>query len=132
MIILLIEIIIAYILSVMLHEIAHSETAHYLGDNTARRIRRSSLNPFKHFRLSGPRDVPIKLHTDKQYIIVGLAGVVANIVLVLISLFLISVRYFTFLEIMIWMNIFLIVVNIIPVRCLKNDGYMVYKHLIHK
>lgn len=131
MIILVIQIIIAYIISVIIHEIAHSEVASYLKDNTAKKQGRSSLNPFKHFTLTGPKSVPLRLTSDRDYIIANAAGIVASILLALLALFLFSVKEFSFLKVLFWINLALVIVNIIPSYTLKNDGYKIWKHIFH-
>ena len=40
--------IIPVLFSITLHEAAHGYTANYLGDNTAKKLGRVTLNPFKH------------------------------------------------------------------------------------
>jgi Zn-dependent protease len=45
--------IIPIILAITLHEAAHAFVARFLGDDTASRLGRVSLNPFKHIDLMG-------------------------------------------------------------------------------
>ena len=134
MFILIIQIIIVYFLSCVLHEIGHSEVASYLGDNTAKRQGRSSLNPFKHFTLSGFRKVPIRLLSNRDLIVVNIAGIVVNLLLVLLALFLLMIKEFQILNIVIWINIGLVIINGIPMKYkgVTTDGYKIYKHLTNK
>ena len=95
------------ILAIVLHEIAHGYAALKLGDNTAKRFGRLSLNPIKHIDLFGTiilpallyasnvgfifgwaRPVPVnyaKINTRKDMVIVASAGIVTNMALALIS-----------------------------------------------
>ena len=94
-------------LAIILHEIAHGYAALKLGDNTAKRFGRLSLNPVKHVDLFGTiilpallyasnvgfifgwaRPVPVnyaKINTRKDMLIVASAGIVMNIVLAICS-----------------------------------------------
>lgn len=94
-------------LAIILHEIAHGYAALKLGDNTAKRFGRLSLNPIKHIDLFGTiilpallyasnvgfifgwaRPVPVnyaKINTRKDMLIVASAGIVMNIVLAICS-----------------------------------------------
>ena len=40
--------IIPILISITMHECAHAYTANLLGDNTAKKLGRVTLNPFKH------------------------------------------------------------------------------------
>jgi len=131
MFILIIQIIIAYLISVIVHEIGHSEVASYLGDDTAKNQGRSSLNPFKHFTLTGPKSVPIQLTTDRDYIIVNASGIIINILLALFVLLLFNIKEFSFLKVLFWTNLILAIINIIPNSKFKNDGYKIWKHIFH-
>lgn len=94
-------------LAIVLHEIAHGYAALKLGDNTAKRFGRLSLNPIKHIDLFGTiilpallyasnvgfifgwaRPVPVnyaKINTRKNMLIVASAGIVLNIALAIVS-----------------------------------------------
>jgi len=50
------------IFSAVLHEVAHGYTAQYLGDNTAERAGRLTLNPIKHLDLFGSFLMPVLLY----------------------------------------------------------------------
>lgn len=94
-------------LAIVLHEIAHGYAALKLGDNTAKRFGRLSLNPIKHIDLFGTiilpallyasnvgfifgwaRPVPVnyaKINTRRDMLIVASAGIVANLALAIVS-----------------------------------------------
>lgn len=94
-------------LAIILHEIAHGYAALKLGDNTAQRFGRLSLNPLKHIDLFGTiifpallyasnvgfifgwaRPVPVnyaKLNSPNKMLLVASAGIVMNIALALFS-----------------------------------------------
>lgn len=94
-------------LAIILHEIAHGYAALKLGDNTAKRFGRLSLNPVKHVDLFGTiilpallyasnvgfifgwaRPVPVnyaKINTRRDMLIVASAGIIMNIALAILS-----------------------------------------------
>ena len=94
-------------LAIILHEIAHGYAALKLGDNTAKRFGRLSLNPVKHVDLFGTiilpallyasnvgfifgwaRPVPVnyaKINSRRDMLIVASAGIVMNIALAVLS-----------------------------------------------
>ncbi len=53
--------LVVLIFSVVVHEVAHGAIAESLGDNTARRMGRLTLNPFKHLDLFGSLLLPLFL-----------------------------------------------------------------------
>ena len=94
-----------------LHEAAHAYTALYFGDDTAKKLGRVTLNPFKHidkygtivvplalffinpnFIIGWAKPVPVGLDKLKNYKrdfgIICLAGPLSNILIVIVSLFL--------------------------------------------
>lgn len=90
-------------MSIVLHEISHGYTAYLLGDDTAKRLGRLSLNPLNHIDLFGTiilpiilmmtagfafgyaKPVPINPHNFKDYKrgmgITGAAGPLANFII---------------------------------------------------
>ncbi len=54
----LILILVIFLFSVVIHEVAHGQVAEYLGDPTARLAGRLTLNPIKHLDLMGSIIVP--------------------------------------------------------------------------
>jgi len=121
-------------MSCIIHEIGHSEVASYLGDKTARYQGRSSLNPFKHLTLSGFRKVPIRLTDNTDLLIVSIAGITTNLVIIFLAALFLIVKEFQILNIIIWVNIVLVVINVIPMRFkgITTDGYKIMKHIINR
>lgn len=62
----LIVVIVFY--SIILHEISHAQVADWLGDDTARRMRRLSLNPLKHIDPIGTILIPLILYLTAGFI----------------------------------------------------------------
>ncbi|QFY91125.1 site-2 protease family protein [Magnetovirga frankeli] len=54
--------------AITLHEVAHGWVASLLGDDTARKLGRISLNPFKHIDLLGTLLVPILMYVSTGFI----------------------------------------------------------------
>ena len=100
--------IVPVLISVTMHEAAHAYTANLLGDNTAKKLGRVTLNPFKHidrfgtvilplllilmkspFIFGWAKPVPVMFHRLKNplrdMVIVAIAGPLTNIVLAIIS-----------------------------------------------
>jgi len=61
------------ILSVVVHEVSHGYIAYLLGDPTAKRAGRLSMNPFKHLDLTGSFIVPLMLVLLKSSFVFGWA-----------------------------------------------------------
>src|SRR3989338_7291549 len=61
------------ILSVVVHEVSHGYIAYLLGDPTAKRAGRLSMNPLKHLDLTGSFIVPLMLVLLKSSFILGWA-----------------------------------------------------------
>jgi len=99
--------IIPVLISVTMHEAAHGYAANLLGDDTAKKLGRITLNPFKHidkfgtvilplllilikspFIFGWAKPVPVKFHNLKNplrdMVIVALAGPATNIVIAII------------------------------------------------
>jgi Zn-dependent protease len=89
--------------SVVIHEVAHGWVAYRLGDATARWMGRLSLNPIKHLDPIGTlmlflagfgwaKPVPVNLNNipnrRKGLILVSSAGIIANILVAFVALFL--------------------------------------------
>lgn len=96
---LLVAIVVATVLSITFHEMAHGYAAYFMGDNTAKIYGRLSLNPLKHidwigalclavFKFGWAKPVPINpanfKHKKAGLIIVSLAGPVTNFLLAFI------------------------------------------------
>ena len=95
--------VIPALICITLHELCHGLTAYWLGDDTAKRAGRLTLNPLRHldpmgllmlvvFRFGWAKPVPVNMHrfqNPKQGMAVtALAGPVSNVLLSLICLFL--------------------------------------------
>ena len=61
------------ILSVVVHEVSHGYIAYLLGDTTAKRAGRLSMNPLKHLDLTGSFIVPLMLVLLKSSFVFGWA-----------------------------------------------------------
>ena len=108
--------IIPVLISISMHEAAHGYTANLLGDDTAKKLGRVTLNPFKHidrfgtiilpilliiikspFIFGWAKPIPIKFHRLKNplrdMVFVALAGPVINIILALIAASILSIMY---------------------------------------
>ncbi len=90
----------AALLTIILHEIAHGYTAYLLGDPTAKRQGRFSLNPLRHidwlglimlviFKMGWAKPVQVDIryfrHPKRDFALTALAGPVMNFLLALIS-----------------------------------------------
>ena len=69
----LVVIIVPLLFAVTLHEVAHGYVAFKLGDNTAKRAGRLTLNPVKHLDLFGSFLLPVLLKLSGSPIILGYA-----------------------------------------------------------
>ena len=61
------------ILSIIAHEVSHGFVAYLLGDNTAKRAGRLSINPLKHLDMTGSFFVPLMLVIMKSSFVFGWA-----------------------------------------------------------
>ena len=100
--------VVPVLISVTMHEAAHAYAANLLGDNTAKKLGRVTLNPFKHidrfgtvilplllilmkspFIFGWAKPVPVMFHRLKNplrdMVIVAIAGPLTNIALAIIS-----------------------------------------------
>ena len=95
-------------ISIILHEVAHGYMAYFLGDDTAKKVGRLSLNPLKHINLTGlllplmfillnspiiigsAKPVPINYYKLKNkrlgIFLVSIAGISMNLLLAIISI----------------------------------------------
>lgn len=139
----LVVFIIALLFSVGFHEAMHAFTAHWLGDDTAQRLGRLTLNPLKHLDIYTSILLPVVLlllHLPPFFIakpvpfnparvkfeefgaaLIGIAGPLTNFGLaILATLFLrgagnvLSTGVITALETFIEVNVLLFVFNMIP------------------
>ena len=99
-----------------MHEAAHGYAANLLGDDTAKKLGRVTLNPFKHidrfgtvilpillivikspFIFGWAKPIPVKFHRLKNplrdMVFVAIAGPVTNIILALVAASILSTMY---------------------------------------
>ena len=96
------------LLCITIHELCHGLVAYKLGDDTAKRAGRLTLNPLKHidlfglvlmiaFRFGWAKPVPVDIrklrHPKRGMALVALAGPVSNLLLAIVLLFLYGVLY---------------------------------------
>ncbi|MDR3072764.1 MAG: site-2 protease family protein [Clostridiales Family XIII bacterium] len=139
------------VLGITIHEFAHAFTAYKLGDNTAKREKRVSLNPIRHIDPIGfvalflvgfgwGKPVPVNPHAFKHprrdNLLVDVAGVITNFILAFLltgalKLFYdasTSMNYHTFniisevLVAAISINLVLMIFNLLPVPPLDGFG----------
>ncbi len=147
-------IVIVFLFAVSVHEFAHAITAYWLGDDTAKRAGRMTLNPFAHvdffgllflllFRIGWAKPVPMDernfSHPRLYSVLSGLAGPIANLIVALISLYgeayipnLLgsdgAVLATLFFKLSAWVNVMLAVFNFIPLPPL--DGSHIIRALM--
>jgi Zn-dependent protease len=120
--------IIPVLLAVTLHEAAHGFAAYKLGDDTAKRAGRMTLNPFRHvdrfgtlilpgflLLLSSPvilgyaKPVPVDFarlqHPRRDMALVAVAGPATNLVLMMIAIFLLSATALLSGEVRAWLQL---------------------------
>ena len=108
--------IIPVLISITMHEAAHGYTANLLGDDTAKKLGRVTLNPFKHidrfgtvilpllliimkspFIFGWAKPVPVKFNRLKNplqdMVIVAIAGPISNIILAIVAASILSTMY---------------------------------------
>lgn len=101
--------LVAVVIGLVLHEVAHGLAAKWNGDYTAKYAGRLSLNPVKHFDLIGfvmmmlvgfgyAKPVPVNPSNFKHYrrglITVAIAGIVMNIIVAFVAVMIGSLMYF--------------------------------------
>jgi Zn-dependent protease len=134
------------IIGLTIHEASHALSAKLLGDRTAYKMGRVSLNPFKHLSLLGTaalfllgfgwgKPVLVNLYNFKKpklyYLLTSLAGPVSNLLLAAAALGIIYLHPPKILEFIIGIfvvNVILAVVNLVPVPPL--DGSKIWPCLI--
>lgn len=138
------------IISITLHEAMHAFTSHWLGDDTAHREGRISLNPAKHVDLFGTVFLPlITLIIFKAPLLaakpvpfnpnrvrfeefgaalVGIAGPLTNLLLAVagagvanLSQGLLGVEFLQVIETFVWINIALFAFNMMPIPPLDGS-----------
>jgi Zn-dependent protease len=129
--------------SVILHELAHGWVAYRMGDSTAKRLGRLSLNPLRHldpigtlmlflFGFGWAKPVPVNfsnLHdTRKGLMLVSSAGIITNMLLAFLAFFLYRLLspepggvFATLLFYLAQINIILASFNLIPIPPLDGS-----------
>jgi len=139
----LLLILIPILLSIVLHEVAHGYVAYKLGDSTAKRAGRLSLNPLKHidpfgtvilpllliwsgagFVFGWAKPVPVNFYNLKKFrrdmVLVASAGIVVNAILAAIAFGVLEFvdhippAVLTVMQTLFMINLVLILFNILP------------------
>ena len=142
-------IIILFLGIISFHEFSHALSAYLLGDDTAKRFGRLTLNPIAHidligllclffFRIGWARPVPVDTRNfryPKFYgVLTGLAGPFSNLLLAIVMLYLIKILSLYFvpevyiidlLKIGVHLNIMLCLFNLLPLPPL-DGSHIIY------
>ena len=155
-IIYLIMFTVGILFSLIIHECAHGYVALKCGDPTAKMMGRLTLDPRKHLdpigticmlflRIGWAKPVPINprnfMNYRRDYILVSLAGICANLIIFLLSTIITVLIYkyasaqwlsyvFQFFLMLAQMNLGLAIFNLLPVPPL--DGYRVLDQFVFK
>lgn len=141
--------------AITIHEFFHGFAAYKLGDDTAEKMGRLTLNPVAHLDLVGSimlllvgfgwaKPVPVDIYRLKKgnlgVFIVSAAGIIANIICAIVFIFIlkffISAGYMEtnllikFLAFFVYINLALFVFNLLPIYPL--DGYNILESLSPK
>ena len=136
------------LLCITLHELSHGLVAYKLGDDTAKRAGRLTLNPIKHldpmgllmmlvFHVGWAKPVPVNMFKFKNpkrgMAITALAGPVSNIVIAVVFMFLYGAAYIPFgqsdagsyflsmLQLTAYISLGLAIFNLIPISPLDGS-----------
>lgn len=140
--------IIPSVVCITLHELSHGLVAYRLGDDTAKRAGRLSLNPLKHLDIMGllmlvvfhvgwAKPVPVNMfrfrNPKRGMAVTALAGPVSNVLIALVAMFLYGVlfiplgfsnagSYFlTMIELTAYISLGLAVFNLLPISSLDGS-----------
>ena len=147
----------AFLIALSFHECAHAFVAYLLGDDTAKRQGRMTLNPFAHldllgtlflliFRIGWAKPVPFNMQNFKHprfySILTGLAGPAANFIVAMVAFYLMKflpifalsktvlASLMQVLEATAYINVMLGTFNLLPIPPL--DGSHVITALLYK
>ncbi len=133
-----------FIIALTVHEFSHALCAYLLGDPTAKRLGRLTLNPLAHIdpvglilliliRFGWAKPVPFNPHNfthPRIYsILVGLAGPISNLLLAITSIIALhhlplSGLTIQFFQSMVWINVMLGLFNLIPIPPLDGSHFL--------
>lgn len=135
------------VVGLTVHEAAHAITSKWLGDDTAERMGRVSLNPLKHLSLLGTvalfvlgfgwgKPVVVNINNFEKpklyYLLSSLAGPASNVVLCVLALGILYLRPGSIVEFVcmsiFFINAILAVINLLPVPPL--DGSKIWPCII--
>lgn len=144
--------IVVFLPAIIIHEIAHAYAAYLLGDSTGKVHGRLSLNPLNHLDIFGTiaiflvgigwaKPVPINpanfKHPRRDIALSSLAGPMSNFGMALLSGFCIAMlQYlplnnitgfvFGFFNLFLWVNVILMIFNLLPIPPLDGSGVLGY------
>lgn len=134
----------AFIIALTVHEFSHALCAYLLGDPTAKRLGRLTLNPLAHIdplgllllilvRFGWAKPVPF----DPRYfkypriysVLVGFAGPTSNLLLAIVSILALhhlplTGLWIQFFQVMVWINVMLGVFNMLPIPPLDGSHFL--------
>ncbi len=132
------------IIAMSFHEFAHAYVAHLMGDDTAKRAGRLTLDPISHINPLGfmmlliggfgwAKPVPINENNFRNrklgVFLVSIAGVTMNIIIATLTLIIISLtqnvfsspQYYQVMNTIVWLNIAFASFNLLPIPPLDGS-----------